>query len=202
MSDTVTVKKLLAFALQRRASDLHLSAGLSPLIRLHGEMTRLDVPILSQEELTTMLEEIMTEEQKSTFARTLDLDFAIEVQGVGRYRANVFMQTRGPAAVFRTIPTKVPTLAELDLPPVLAELCMRERGLILVTGPTGSGKSTTLAAMVNHINENRRAHIITVEDPIEFIHTPKNSLINQREVGRHTQSFAAALRGRSARIRT
>ena len=195
MSDKVTVKKLLAFALQRRASDLHLSAGLSPLIRLHGEMTRLDVPVLSQEELTAMLEEIMTEEQKSTFARTNDLDFAIEVPGVGRYRANVFMQTRGPAAVFRTIPTKVPTLAELELPPVLADLCMRERGLILVTGPTGSGKSTTLAAMVNHINENRRAHIITVEDPIEFIHTPKNSLINQREVGRHTQSFSSALRG-------
>jgi twitching motility protein PilT len=195
MSDTATVKKLLAFSLQQGASDLHLSAGLSPLIRLHGEMTRLDVPVLSQDELTTMLEEVMTEEQKNTFARTLDLDFAMEVPGVGRYRANVFMQTRGPAAVFRTIPTQVPTLAELALPPVLADLCLRERGLILVTGPTGSGKSTTLAAMVNHINENRRAHIITIEDPIEFIHIPKNSLINQREVGRHTHSFAAALRG-------
>jgi twitching motility protein PilT len=195
MSDTVTVKKLLAFSLQRGASDLHLSAGLSPLIRLHGEMTRLDVPVLSGDELSTMLEEIMTPDQRDTFAQKLDLDFAMEVPGVGRYRANVFMQTRGPAAVFRTIPTQVPTLAEMKMPPILADLCLRERGLILVTGPTGSGKSTTLAAMVNHINENRRAHIITIEDPIEFIHTPKNCLINQREVGRHSHSFASALRG-------
>ena len=195
MSDTVTVKKLLAFALQRGASDLHLSSGLSPLIRLHGEMTRLDVPVVSAEEITTMLEEVMSDDQKDTFARMMDLDFAMEVPGVGRYRANVFMQTRGPSAVFRTIPTKIPSMADLNLPPILADLALRERGLILVTGPTGSGKSTTLAAMVNHINENRRAHIITVEDPIEFIHTPKNCLINQREVGRHTHSFAAALRG-------
>jgi twitching motility protein PilT len=192
---SVSVKKLLAFSLQNGASDLHLSAGISPLIRLHGEMVRLDVPALSTEDLEGMLEEVLTPDQKRIFAEKLDLDFAIEVPGVGRYRANLFMQARGPSAVFRTISTQVPTLADLKLPPVLSELCMRERGLILVTGPTGSGKTTTLAAMVNHINEHRRGHIITIEDPIEFLHQPKACLIHQREVGRHSHSFASALRG-------
>jgi twitching motility protein PilT len=190
----VDVVKLLTFSLKRGASDLHLSAGMPPLVRLHGEMTRLDVPPLSAEELGSMLFAVMSPDQQKTFEEVLDIDFAMEVPEIGRYRVNVFMQTRGPAAVFRTIPTKIPTLADLNMPDVLADLSMRERGLILVTGPTGSGKSTTLAAMINHINENRRGHIITIEDPIEFIHQPRNCLINQREVGRHTHSFSTALR--------
>jgi twitching motility protein PilT len=192
---SVTVQKLLAFTQQKKGSDLHLSAGLAPLMRLHGEMTRLDVPPLGAEELLGMLHEIMTEDQKGDFARELDLDFAIELAEVGRYRVNLFMQSRGPSAVFRTIPTQIPTLADLKMPPILAELAMKEKGLILVTGPTGSGKSTTLAAMIHHLNEHRRGHIITVEDPIEFMHAPRNCLIHQREVGRHTHSFANALRG-------
>ena len=189
------VYKLLAFSLQKGASDLHLSTGLSPMIRLNGDMTRLDVPPMSTEQLTSMLDEVMNEEQKKEFAKELDIDFAIEVSKIGRFRVNLFLQARGPAAVFRAIPTQAPTLEELKMPKILGELALRERGLILVTGPTGSGKSTTLAAMVNHINENRRGHIITVEDPIEFIHQSKNCLVNQREVGHHTQTFSSALRG-------
>jgi twitching motility protein PilT len=192
---SVSVHKLLAFSQQRGASDLHLSADMPPLIRLHGEMTRLDVPPIPADELKAMVQEIMSEDQKTAFADELDLDFAIQVPESGRFRVNLFMQTRGPAAVFRSIPTQIPTLQDLGLPPALAHLAGKERGLILVTGPTGSGKSTTLAALVNHINNTRRGHIITVEDPVEFIHQPKNCLINQREVGRHTHTFANALRG-------
>lgn len=191
----LSVPKLLVFSLQKGASDLHLSAGLPPMMRLHGEMTRLDAPAMDAEQLQAMLHEIMTDDQKQKFARDWDLDFAIEVPGSGRFRVNMLMQTRGAAAVFRAIPTEAPSLATLNLPAILADLSMKERGLILVTGPTGSGKSTTLAAMVDHINQNRRGHIITVEDPIEFVHQPKKCLINQREVGRHTESFATALRG-------
>jgi twitching motility protein PilT len=192
---SVTVQKLLAFTVQKKGSDLHLSAGIPPLIRLHGEMTRLDVPPLTAEELQGMLYEVLTTDQQKAFEADVDLGGAVEVPQIGRYRVNCFMQARGPSAVFRTIPTEVPTLADLKMPAILAELALREKGLILVTGPTGCGKSTTLAAMVNHINEHRRGHIITVEDPIEFVHRTKLSLINQREVGRHTHSFANALRG-------
>jgi len=192
---SLSVHKLLAFSLQKGASDLHLSAGMPPLIRLHGEMTRLDVPAIPEDEMLRMVGEIMTEEQKKEYEVEQDLDFAIDSPGIGRYRVNLFCQARGPAAVFRTIPTQIPTFADLGLPPVLASLTKKERGLILVTGPTGSGKSTTLAAMVDHINQHRRGHIITVEDPIEFVHIPKSCLVNQREVGRHTHSFANALRG-------
>jgi len=192
---SVSVHKLLAFSLQKGASDLHLSAGLPPLIRLHGEMTRLDVPVVEADGVKQMLYEVMSEDQQKDFERTLDIDFAIEVPAAGRFRVNVLMQTRGMAAVFRGIPSEPPTLASLNMPAVLADLATRERGLILVTGPTGSGKSTTLAGMIDHINQNKQGHIITVEDPIEFIHTPKSCLINQREVGVHTQSFSRALRG-------
>ncbi len=191
---TPDINVLLAFALKQGASDLHLSSGMSPMVRLHGEMTRLDVPPIDAGTLAGMIHTIMTEDQKQRFADHLELDFAIELTDMGRFRVNAFTHTRGPGAVLRAIPCRVPTLEEMGLPKILAEMAMKERGLILVTGPTGSGKSTTLAAMVNHINERRRGHIITIEDPIEFIHTPKNCLINQREVGRHTHSFANALR--------
>jgi twitching motility protein PilT len=192
---SVSVHKLLAFSLQKGASDLHLSAGLPPLMRLNGEMARLDVPAIAADELKAMLYEVMTKDQQQRYEESQDFDFAIEVPNSGRFRVNMFVQARGPAAAFRAIPTVVPSLADMGLPAVLADLAMKERGLILVTGPTGSGKSTTLAAMVDHINQNRRGHIITVEDPIEFVHQAKSCLINQREVGRHTHSFANALRG-------
>jgi twitching motility protein PilT len=157
-------------------------------------MTRLDVPPIEEDELRRMLSEVMTEAQKREFDESLDLDFAIEDPSCGRFRVNMFMQTRGPSAVFRAIPTQIPSLTQLGLPSVLGELALKERGLILVTGPTGSGKSTTLASMIHHINQNRRGHIITVEDPIEFIHQSQSCLIHQREVGRHTHSFSNALR--------
>ncbi len=188
------INTLLAFALKQGASDLHLSSGMAPMVRLHGEMSRLDVPPLEAATLTGMIHAIMSEDQKRRFAEHLELDFAIELGEMGRFRVNAFTHTRGPGAVLRTIPGRIPTLEELGQPRILAEMAMKERGLILVTGPTGSGKSTTLAAMVHHINEHRRGHIITIEDPIEFVHQPKNCLINQREVGRHTRSFANALR--------
>lgn len=191
---SIDVHKLLAFSLKKGASDLHLSAGMPPMVRLHGDMTKLDVPAFGDEQLLSMLHAIMDEEQRTAFTENPDIDFAIQVPEIGRYRVNVFMQTRGPAAVFRTIPTEVPTLDELGMPQILADLALKERGLILVTGPTGSGKSTTLAAMINHINQKTRGHIITVEDPIEFLHRPQGCLINQREVGRHTKTFASALR--------
>ena len=191
---TLDINKLLAFTLKQEASDLHLSSGMPPIVRLHGEMTRLDVPPLDPADLAAGLRGIMSEDQWNRFEADLELDFAIELGEMGRFRVNTFMHTRGPGAVLRTIPCKVPTLQDLKQPKILADLAMKERGLILVTGPTGSGKSTTLAAMVNHINERRRAHIITIEDPIEFVHEPKSCLINQREVGKNTHSFAKALR--------
>ncbi len=190
---SLNMEQLLTFTLKKGASDLHLSTGLPPTVRLHGEMARLDVPALDGDQLFALIHGIMTDEQKSEFEERLELDFAIEIPQ-GRFRVNCFMQTRGPAAVLRTIPTKVPTLDDLKQPAILGEMSMKERGLILVTGPTGSGKSTTLAAMINHINANRRGHIITIEDPIEFVHTPQSCILNQREVGKHTHSFANALK--------
>jgi twitching motility protein PilT len=191
---SVDIHKLLAFTMKQGASDLHLSAGMPPLVRIHGEITKIDVPPFTPEDLLIGLHTIMTPDQKALFEENLECDFAIEVPQEGRFRVNCFTQSRGPGAVLRSIPTEVPSLAQLGMPEILGKLAMRERGLILVTGPTGSGKSTTLAAMIHHINENSRGHILTVEDPIEFVHSPKKCLINQREVGRHTHSFAAALR--------
>ncbi|TMA48750.1 MAG: type IV pilus twitching motility protein PilT [Deltaproteobacteria bacterium] len=176
------------------ASDLHLSAGLPPLMRIHGDLTRTEHPALSAAGVTALVNSIMSEEQRQTFQAEHEIDFACEVPGKGRFRVNAFVQSRGPGAVLRTIPTAIPTLESLNLPPVLKELCTRERGLVLVTGPTGSGKSTTLAAMVDLINQTWDAHILTVEDPIEFVHPPKRCLVNQREVGPHTRSFSNALR--------
>jgi twitching motility protein PilT len=177
------------------ASDLHLSSGSQPIIRLRGDLQRIKFKILEHEELKKMLFEITPERKIKEFEESGDVDFAYEVPGLARYRANFFMQKRGLAAVFREIPQKILTLDELGLPPVLKSLAMLPKGLVLVTGPTGSGKSTTLAAVVDYVNRIRKDHILTIEDPIEFVHESVNCLINQREVGRDTQSFHAALRG-------
>ena len=177
------------------ASDLHLSSGSQPIIRLHGDLQRVKYKVLEHEELKKMLYEITPESKIKEFEETGDIDFAYEVPNLARYRANFFLQSRGIAAVFREIPQKILTIDELGLPPILKNLAMLPKGLVLVTGPTGSGKSTTLAAMIDYANKNRKDHILTIEDPIEFIHKPINCLINQREVGRDTKSFKAALRG-------
>jgi twitching motility protein PilT len=188
------ITQLLTFAVNEGASDLHLSSGEPPMLRIHGDIKRLDHPPLGREQVHNMAFDVMGDAHRRVFQEKLDVDFSFELGDLARFRVNVFMQRKGEGAVFRTIPTQVVTLDQLEMPPILKEVCKRERGLVLVTGPTGSGKSTTLAAMVDYINENWECHILTVEDPIEFVHTPKKSLINQREVGPHTQSFAAALR--------
>ncbi|HYV56167.1 MAG TPA: type IV pilus twitching motility protein PilT [Candidatus Nitrosopolaris sp.] len=189
-----TMEELLHETVNLGASDLHLSAGLPPLMRIHGDLTRTQHPALSAAGVTALVNSIMTDDQRQIFQAEHEIDFACEIPGKGRFRVNVFVQSRGPGAVLRTIPTVIPTLESLHLPPILKELCTRERGLVLVTGPTGSGKSTTLAAMVDLINQTWDAHILTVEDPIEFVHPPKRCLVNQREVGPHTRSFSNALR--------
>ncbi|HTK31572.1 MAG TPA: type IV pilus twitching motility protein PilT [Candidatus Saccharimonadaceae bacterium] len=185
---------LLGFANDEGASDLHISAGLPPMLRKRGEMVRLDLPSLTRDDAHAAIYDILNDEQKKLFEEFRDVDFAFEIPGVSRFRANIFIQNRGAAAVFRVVPSKVKTLDELGMPPVLKAFAEREKGLIVVTGPTGSGKSTTLASMIDYINETQRGHILTVEDPIEFVHESKKSLVNQREVGPHTGSFASALR--------
>jgi twitching motility protein PilT len=185
---------LLGFAHDQGASDLHISAGLPPMLRIRGEIVRLEMAPLSREETHASLGALMHDAQRKVFEETHDVDFAFEIPGLSRFRANVMMQSRGEAAVFRLVPAKILTLEQLGMPPVLKTLAEKERGLVVVTGPTGSGKSTTLAAMVNYVNETTAGHIITVEDPIEFVHESKGCLVNQREVGPHTQSFTAALR--------
>jgi twitching motility protein PilT len=188
------ITELLSFTKQQGASDLHLSAGVPPTLRLNGTLRKLKMASLTKEEMHTMIYDLMSDAQRKKFERDLELDFSVGISGVARFRVNAFRQERGESAAFRIIPSESPTLSLLNMPPVVAECALKEKGLILVTGPTGSGKSTTLAAIVNHINENRNAHIITIEDPIEFLHAPKNCLINQRELGEHTHSFPAALR--------
>ena len=183
--------KLMA---EQKASDLHLSTNNPPMLRINGDLVRVDFPPLQSDELKTMVYEIAPEAKIKIFEETSDVDFGYEVPGVARYRANFFQQKYGISAVFRLIPPTVMTLDELGLPPVLKRFAMLRKGLILVTGPTGSGKNTTLAAMVDYANLQRRDHIITVEDPIEFVHRSQNCLIQHREVGMHTRSFAAALR--------
>jgi len=180
---------------QYGGSDLHLTSGSQPLLRLRGQLQRVKYKVLEHEELKTLLYEITPEAKVKVFEETGDVDFAHEVPGLARYRVNFFMQHRGIAAVFREIPQEIMTVEQLGLPERLRDLAMLNKGLVLVTGPTGSGKSTTLAAIIDHANKNRRDHIITVEDPIEFVHQSQGCLVNQREVGHHTQSFKAALRG-------
>jgi len=189
-----TMQDLLREAADKGASDLHLSAGEPPLLRVHGDLVRIDHPAVTPEQVTELVNSIMSDAQRATFEAEHEVDFACELEGKGRFRVNVFVHSRGPGAVLRTIPTQIPALDTLHMPPVLKELCTRERGLVLVTGPTGSGKSTTLAAMVDVINQTWDAHILTIEDPIEFVHPPKRCLVNQREVGPHTNSFSNALR--------
>jgi twitching motility protein PilT len=188
------IEELLRKTVMSKASDLHLTVGAPPTIRLHGEMQQLPYPELTRDTLRTMLIGILTGDQQNRFEEKRDLDFSIEIPNLARFRCNFFVGRRGEGAVFRVIPTEIKSFAELGLPPVLAELAREERGLVLVTGPTGSGKSTTLAAMVDLINSERHAHILTVEDPIEFVHPHKKCLVNQREVKVHTESFASALR--------
>lgn len=186
--------ELLHFGVKNKASDLHLSAGMPPMIRVHGDVRKINIDALNKDQVTNMIYDIMNEQQRKAFDEDMECDFSFEVKGLARFRVNAFNQNRGRGAVFRTIPSKVLTLEELKSPPIFAELMNKPKGLILVTGPTGSGKSTTLAAMINHYNENNNGHILTVEDPIEFVHESKRSLVNQREIGVMTKSFSNALR--------
>jgi twitching motility protein PilT len=186
--------------LEQKASDLHLSTGNPPILRINGELHRVDFPTLENDSLKAMLYEIAPEYKIKVFEETGDVDFGYEVPGVSRFRVNFYNQKNGIGAAFRQIPSKVLSFEDFEkfeapLPPVLKKFAMLQKGLVVVTGPTGSGKSTTLAAMVDYANKNRREHVITVEDPIEFVHESKNCLVNHREVGVHTKSFAAALRG-------
>ena len=188
------ITELLTQSVHRGASDLHLSAGLAPMLRVDGEVWSLDGPALSATHVVDLLSPLLNRYQQKDFETSLETDFAFELPGVGRFRVNVFQQARGMGAVFRSIPAQVQSLESLGLGAVFQRIAQLPRGLVLVTGPTGSGKSTTLAAMIDHLNQHRRQHILTLEDPIEFIHQPNRSLINQRQVHRDTQSFSAALR--------
>lgn len=188
------ITELLAFSVKNNASDLHLSAGLPPIIRVDGEMRRLNVDPLDHKQVHALVYEIMNDKQRKEYEENLETDFSFEVKDLSRFRVNAFVQNRGAAAVLRTIPSKVLTLDDLGAPPIFKEIINQPTGIVLVTGATGSGKSTTLAAMVDHINAHKREHILTIEDPIEFVHDNKLSVLNQREVHRDTHSFSNALR--------
>lgn len=188
------IAELLAFSQKNKASDLHVSAGLPPMIRVDGDMKRINLPTLDGETVLKMIFDIMNDQQRKTYEEDLEVDFSFEIPNVARFRVNAFNQDRGPAAVFRTIPSVVLSLDDLNAPDIFRELVMKPRGLVLVTGPTGSGKSTTLAGMVDFVNEKQRSHILTVEDPIEFVHQSKKSLVNQRELHKNTHSFDNALK--------
>lgn len=189
-----SIESLLRYAYQQRASDLHLSSGMPPMMRVDGDMIRIDMPIISHDSVQRMIYSIITDKQRNDFDATLEADFSFEIPELARFRVNAFIHNRGAGAVFRTIPSTVLTMEALDMGQIFRKIANFKRGIILVTGPTGSGKSTTLAAMIDYINKTRREHILTIEDPIEFIHQSKQSLVNQREVYRHTLSFQAALR--------
>jgi len=188
------ITELLAFSVKHKASDLHLSAGVPPMIRVDGEVRKLNVPALEHKEVHSLVYDIMDDKQRKDYEEHLECDFSFEVPGMARFRVNAFVQNRGAGAVFRTIPSEVLTMEQLGCPQIFKKIAEKPRGLVLVTGPTGSGKSTTLAAMIDYINESRREHILTIEDPIEFVHKNKQCLINQREVHRDTHSFDNALR--------
>jgi twitching motility protein PilT len=188
------ITELLAFSVQHKASDLHLSSGVSPMIRVDGDVRRINIPALEDKDVNSLVYDIMNDNQRKDYEQNLEVDFSFEVPNLARFRVNAFNSNRGPAAVFRTIPSEVLTLDDLGAPDIFKTISDTPRGLVLVTGPTGSGKSTTLAAMVDYINQNKHHHILTIEDPIEFVHDNKLSLINQREVHRDTHSFSNALR--------
>ncbi len=190
----IDMTELLKFAIQSSASDLHISAGEPPMFRIHGDIRKLDMEPLTEDEVHTMIYDILNDQQRKLFEEHRELDFSIALGEYGRFRVNVFIQNRGKAAVLRTIPNVVKSFDELGLPKICRDITKAEKGLVLVTGPTGCGKSTTLATMIDAINSNTSKHIITIEDPIEFIHQSKKCLVNQREVGAHTHSFANALR--------
>ena len=188
------ITELLAYSVEHDASDLHLSTGSSPAIRIDGDIRRLNIPAFDAKDVNALVYDIMNDRQRKEYEEKLEVDFSFEIPGLARFRVNAFNQNRGPAAVFRTIPSIIKSLEELGCPDIFKDISDTPRGLVLVTGPTGSGKSTTLAAMVDYINNHKHDHILTIEDPIEFVHENKECLINQREVHRDTLSFEAALR--------
>ena len=194
MGNPMDITELLAFSAKQGASDLHLSAGLPPMIRVDGDVRRINVPALEHKQVHALLYDIMNDKQRKDYEEFLETDFSFEVPGVARFRVNAFNQNRGAGAVFRTIPSKVLTMEELGMGDVFKQISDVPRGLVLVTGPTGSGKSTTLAAMLDYLNNTKYQHILTIEDPIEFVHESKKCLVNQREVHRDTHGFAEALR--------
>ena len=188
------IKDLLGYALESGSSDLHLSVGSYPMVRINGEMKKLQLPVMDLETMESIRNDVLNSNQKKRFEENLEIDFSTSLENKGRFRVNFFNQINGLSAVFRTIPSLIKNGEELGIPPIMNKLALKDRGLILLTGPTGSGKSTTLAAMIDHINENKSKHIITIEDPVEYYHDSKSCLINQRELGQSTHSFANALR--------
>jgi twitching motility protein PilT len=188
------ITELLAFGVKNGASDLHLSAGLPPMIRVDGDVRRINVPPMEHKDVHRLVYDIMNDKQRKDYEEYLETDFSFEIKGLARFRVNAFNHNRGAGAVFRTIPSKILTLEELNCPPIFKEISDNPRGLALVTGPTGSGKSTTLAAMIDYVNDNHHGHILTLEDPIEFVHESKKCLINQREIHRDSLGFNEALR--------
>ncbi|KTD31725.1 twitching motility protein PilT [Legionella moravica] len=188
------IAELLAFSVKNKSSDLHISAGLPPMIRVDGDLRKINLPALDHKDVIKIIYDIMNDRQRKEYEEFLETDFSFEINNLARFRVNAFNQSRGAAAVFRTIPSKILTMEDLNLPPIFKDMAGFSRGLVLVTGPTGSGKSTTLAAMIDYINASRYEHILTVEDPIEFVHQSKKCLVNQREVHKDTLSFNAALR--------
>lgn len=188
------VAELLAFSVKNKSSDLHLSAGSPPMIRVDGDLRKINLPPLEHKEVIKIIYDVMNDRQRKEFEEHLETDFSFEIANLSRFRVNVFNHLRGAGAVFRTIPSTILSLDELNLPPSFEEMACFSKGLVLVTGPTGSGKSTTLAAMINYINSSRYEHILTIEDPVEFVHQSKKCLVNQREVHKDTHSFNAALR--------
>jgi twitching motility protein PilT len=193
-SASVDISQLLRLCVESHASDLHLSAGLPPMLRVHGELRRTELPALSDQEIRTLLEATMAPAQRDAYAAQWELDYACVGPDTNRFRVNAFTQLHGAGAVFRCIPSEILTLEQLGVPEIFSQLALKPQGLVLVTGPTGSGKSTTLAALTNHRNAHHRGHIVTIEDPIEFVHGSQKSLVHQREVGTHTHGFSQALR--------